>query len=237
MKYPEIIRQAYEFSDIAKPHRYEGDTIAVVSAQKWEVFPELYAKAALVLPMHVLLRPGHSGVTSSSFFVEFIDPTSGNLFVRIQRQHVTIDAVTRKPIPVQHIPVEDNDIPNPAQPVIIPRFTPPSDTKRYIFKVYHSDSDDLYHVNHATYVRLCSDTAANACNDGKLKNFSGDFYRYEVSGALMRYLGESFPGDDLEVTVWEDPVDHDSLYFHISRLKKPIFAAKFTYFKPTVSKL
>ena len=208
-----------------------------MAAQKLDVFPELYRKAALVLPMTVVERPGHAGVTSCSFFIEFRDATSGSLYARIQRQIVTIDAVTRKPLPVQRGHRGFDDGSYSAKPIFVPQFTPTPDATTYVFKLCHSDSDDLGHTNGSTYIRLCCDAAANACNAGKLKNFSGDFFHYDVSSALIRYLGESFPGDELEVTVWEDHVELDCLYFHISNLKKLIFVAKFNYFNSLMSKM
>ena len=213
--------------------------IPVLSSQKLEIFPDLYAKAAMVMPMNVVMYPGHAGVSSLSMFVDFEDALSGKLLVRIQGQRVMINTITRKPVslPKAYSGYDGPSPDAPVDPVVVPRLRQSPNAVTYTFRVNHSDSDQWYHTNQATYFRLCSDAAANACNDGKLKNFSGDFFHYDVSGALIRYLGESFPGDDLEVTVWEDHVEFDSLYFHISRLNKPIFAAKFTYFKPTVSKI
>ena len=43
----------------------QENTTRVISAQRLDVFPELYAKAALILPMVIVVRPGHAGRSSS----------------------------------------------------------------------------------------------------------------------------------------------------------------------------
>jgi len=81
--------------------------------------------------------------------------------------------------------------------------------------VCHSDTDILYHTNHASYLRFCIDCATEATANNYFSSIPGDFMACEISDVVIAYKAESFPGDHLDILTWEDDKQKNILYFLI----------------------
>lgn len=204
--------------------------VVVLVAQRVHITRELYDRAGLIMPMKFLSRPGHLGKTSYSSYLDFVDPTDGATLLRCQNQSAYIDGHTRKLAPLPDV-CKDllRELVDPeAEPVYYedrklrgPIFTA-SQT------VQHSDTDNLYHTNHTSYIKFCMNAAAEASQQDKLSDFQGDFFSYPLSDMTMRYHNETRPGDHLQVSLWQDhPL---AMHFKIMKDTVSVFSASCSFF-------
>ena len=74
----------------------------------------------------------------------------------------------------------------------------------YFLQVRHSDSDTLYHCNQASYFQFCMDAATAGAKQGHFRFLKHDLLSYPIESMECLFKGESVPGDELIVHVWED---------------------------------
>ena len=72
MKLSEINKFSMDVGSWPEQRKGTGNTLSVTAVQKLNIFPELYARAALVLPMNIITSVGHIGVSSFSVVIEFM---------------------------------------------------------------------------------------------------------------------------------------------------------------------
>ena len=87
----------------------------------------------------------------------------------------------------------------------------------YPVHVRHSDTDSLYHSNQASYFLYCMDAATEGAKRGHFRLLKGDLLSYRIELLECMYRGESLPGDELNVSVWEN---EDNLSQLLSQMEK-----------------
>ena len=102
---------------------------------------------------------------------------------------------------------------------------PPSHFSYSIF-VRHSDTDNLYHSNQASYFQFCMDAATEGAKQGHFRLLKGDLLSYPIESMECLYKGESLPGDELKVSVWENSENPWQLYSQIEKENKVIWTGK-----------
>ncbi len=70
-------------------------------------------------------------------------------------------------------------------------------------KVTASDTDHLYHMNQAVWLRFCIDCATEGVSHGHLRNFTQDPFSYAVKHVEILYDSEALAGDILNVACWD----------------------------------
>ena len=83
--------------------------------------------------------------------------------------------------------------------------------------VRHSDTDTLYHSNHASYYTYCLDVATEGAKRGHFRLLKGDLLSHRLELLESLFKGESFPGDKLQVSVWENQVKPSEIFSQIER--------------------
>ncbi len=93
-------------------------------------------------------------------------------------------------------------------------------------QVRHSDTDNLYHVNQANYIKFCLDAGTEATRLGKFRVLTGDLLSYRIKSIECVYKGESVPGDTLAVHVWQDERDPGQLLSQIEKQDRVIWMGR-----------
>ena len=102
----------------------------------------------------------------------------------------------------------------------------PKDCFEYPIHVRHSDTDSLYHSNQASYFLYCMDAATEGTKRGHFRLLKGDLLSYRIELLECMYRGESLPGDELSVSVWENEVNPSELFSQIEKDGRVIWIGK-----------
>ncbi|ELU18193.1 hypothetical protein CAPTEDRAFT_219915 [Capitella teleta] len=194
----------------------------------------LYEKASFNLPMTLEMSLLHFGNTSVDSKIAIIDDRTGDEFASSIRRLVCIDVKTSRPTAIPDA-WKDVVAPDWAQTSSVPAFKPfdpfkpPKKQFRQKVLVQHDDTDYLAHTNQASYTRYAENCAAVASKAGFFDNFKGDICFYPVRKLSVAYAGESFPGDELEISTWQDGMDADTVYFHVSKHGKDVCYLKMDF--------
>ena len=91
------------------------------------------------------------------------------------------------------------------KPEIMKDFQPrPANHFSYSIFVRHSDTDWLYHSNQASYFTYCMDAVTEGAKRGHFRLLKDDLLSYPIESMECLYKGESLPGDEQKVSVWEN---------------------------------
>ena len=113
------------------------------------------------------------------------------------------------------------------KPEIMKDFQPrPANHFSYSIFVRHSDTDWLYHSNQASYFTYCMDAATEGAKRGHFRLLKGDLLFYPIESMECLYKGESLPGDELKVSVWENSKNPLQLFSQIEKRNKIIWTGK-----------
>ena len=96
----------------------------------------------------------------------------------------------------------------------------------YFVEVRHSDTDNLYHSNQASYFQFCMDAATEATKLGHFRLLKGDLLSYRLELMESLFKGESFPGDKLQVSVWENQAKPSEIFSQIEKEGQIIWLGK-----------
>ena len=214
---------------------FHHDVVGVTAAQVIEIHPKLYKDITMATPFITTQRPAHLGYKSTSNYIELIGKSNSFLYMKIQRSTGFIDMKTKKgaPVPDEIKAVYDKAKDPAAKPVFIDQPKAPDNALKYQMVIENTDADILYHTNQTSYFRYCFNAAADACAKNELSNFHGDFFIYRVSKAGILYKRESHPGDDMEITFWENEESKLTLHFILKVNDILIAVVNLTFFPET----
>ena len=99
----------------------------------------------------------------------------------------------------------------------------------YSIFVRHSDTDALYHSNQASYFTYFVDAATEAAKEGHFQLLKGDLLSYPIESMECLYKGESLPGDELKVSVWENSDNLLEIFSQIEKGKNVIWIGKMRF--------
>ena len=102
----------------------------------------------------------------------------------------------------------------------------PPNVFKYSIKPLPSEMDSNNHINQAEYVKFCMDCATLAAKSRFYKHFHTDMCLYTTTLWEVTYGKESFAGDLLEISTWQNYQDYQEILFSISCSGRLIFFAK-----------
>lgn len=211
-------------------------TVVVVTAQRFTVAKRFYEEAAFRMNLDLLVEPHHVATRSSSTLISLTPRNGGSdsAFVRCHRQFVSIDMKTRKTVDITNAVRQHFGNALTGQALRIEVLPLPVRHFRYEVRVQHSVTDFLNHVNQSEFLRYCLDAAAQASHAGHLRNFTADLFEYRVRQADLLHQGEGFPGDTLDVAVWEDERRTDTLHFQIMKGTQRVLFCSVSFYKDAI---
>ncbi len=215
----DVMKEISKESDTREPKLTTNDagTMTVVRAKAMSIFPEFYNRAKFHWPVTLASRIGHIGSTSMTSIQELRDNQDNISLARDERKLVILDKKLRKPV---EIPSRQSEmmklLESEEKPLLINLPLPSGDVFKHNVYVRPSDTDMLHHVNQATWLQYCMDSAATGATKGYFQNFKIDPLALPVLKVQVVYSQEGFPGDVLSVSCWEDKERDDSLFFEIT---------------------
>ena len=218
------------------------DGVPIMMAQKWTFLPRFYKCASVEMPMSYTSQAAFVGKTSltNKCVIKSLDEDKLPL-VNALKQAVWADKTTHlpKPLPsnVLEVVKKSGLTMSPNRPINYQPPQMPEKTFHYPITVVPSDMDMIFHTNQATYVRYALDCATVAALSGFYQKYYQDICFYKVKDVSVLYRGESFTGDKLMVSTWQDSHDLDCIHFQIFKKSKPIFFSSITFYPDVVSKI
>ncbi|KAK3087269.1 hypothetical protein FSP39_003861 [Pinctada imbricata] len=179
------------------------------------------------LRMKFVLVIGEVGSSSFVYIIRMTDDKTGELLGENFLKYVRIGRTSRRAelLPSwfreKYSSKIDDNLPSTFKRSVPPEI--PSNAFRFTLQPLASDMDSNGHVNQSVYLKYCTDAAFVAVRAGYLKQFRDDICRYPTTSWDVSYLGESFAGDTLVVSMWQDAEKHELIFFSIEREKKKIF--------------
>ena len=204
------------------------DGVIIMMAQKWTFSPRYYKCASVEMPMAFTSEVAFVGKTSLNIKYEIKSLDEGKLpLVNALKHAVWADNTTHLP---KTLPSEFLEVVKKSGLTMSPnrliKYQPPQmpeKTFQYPITVVPSDMDMVFHTNQATYVRYALDCATVAALAGFYQKYDRDICFYKVKNVSVLYRGESFTGDKLMVSTWQDSHDLDCIHFQIFKESIPIF--------------
>ncbi len=198
------------------------NVVGVMRALNMHISPLFYERARFRWPLVLCNRVGHVGYSSLSNVQDLKDEADGQIVATSERLVVFMDKVQGKTV---ELPEERKDflrtVSSKETPLRIDPLEPPK-AKAFNFdvNVKASDTDHLYHVNQASWLRFCLDCAAAATQQGFYGNVQADPLALPVRQVEVLYSAEGFAGDNLTVSSWESEEDDATLCFSVKKQDK-----------------
>lgn len=161
-----------------------------------------------------ICKPGSSSLVTVS---KMFDKESGQLLVERVVKFLRIDNNTRRPLqnPAWLLEKYANMEASPSE--VLKNTLPelPKEVIKYRTVIRYGDMDTNFHTNQSFYIKSCFDCASAASLNKILVHFSGDICWYPVVFLSVDFLGESFPGDEIMIAMWQDKDDISRFRFYI----------------------
>ena len=202
-------------------------TTAVISAQVIKVYPAFYKKVALNFPMTLLTYPGRLGKKSATLITRLSEASTEEVLSKTECQFVLFNIASGKTVPIpQTITDAFLDYGVKGQPSLrVPIPKRPKEVFDYDVRVAHSDTGFLYHTNHTMYTKYCMDCASFAQHAGFLRQLKEDVFSMQARELTMFYHSQTFPGDQLCVSVWQDEEDRETLHFQVHKGSESVLSS------------
>lgn len=212
----------------------------IMLSQHHLVSTTMHEEAAFELPMIIKTSVTQIGNTSCTLTAELVEAEQKGRVLSLRKNKlVSVDIASRKPTilpPEFHEAYaeyaakcgEDGQFPDFTAPLL--SSAPATSVQSMASIVRHSDLDYLFHANQGVFVRLCNDCGCIAAENGKLQQFDKDLCFYPIREIDMLHKGEAFVGDELIVSAWENPDNHMTINYVITKEEKEIFCAQLQYY-------
>jgi len=113
----------------------------------------------------------------------------------------------------------------------------PENASHVKLQVCASDTDHNGHTNQATYVRFCLDAAESVNRKTPLKKFMGDICLYPILKMSCAYRSETFLGDQLTMSLWQDDLSPFRLHFILFKDETIVYSSSMSFKNASCSKL
>lgn len=133
---------------------------------------------------------------------------TGELLHKSRTQLVFVNKTTRRSIPLSESFVQrfqKTSMSSKAWPMMHFKLLtkPVAGAVQHTIQVQPSDADFYQHTNNAAYVKLCHDVGSLVAKDGKFIHLPDDLAFFRLKDVKCFYQGETVPGDEVDITVWE----------------------------------
>lgn len=201
----------------------------------WQFTPILYDRAAIDFPMTMKTWLGGFGRTSVDLSQTIEESATGDLLASGVFRIVNVDPKTQSSIPLPDklckwlSKMETTETGN-RFPVIKPPAMIPDQSFSCQVVVRRDDMDFLFHTTQSAYLGFARECAAQASEAGFYSHYSDDIAFSRASETTGIHFAESFAGDELKVSTWEDSCCPLLLHFTVSKDNRIIYYATVQYF-------
>ena len=179
----------------------------ISGAARYEISEALYDHRHYYNPIRYQFSLAHLGQTSYQQYGKAYSTVTGDLLYTDSIFNILMDKNTRRPSRLgddfkdyfsAHVCGPTGIKLDPVRPLVKPENTFKTQTR-----LEWNQSDYFYHTNQSEYVKVVYDAATVFGMENKFKRIRGDLANRKVHMIEMIYKGETFPGDVLDVHVWE----------------------------------
>jgi len=216
-----------------KQHGLPDNVTVIMIGRHWNMLRKLYERAAVDYPMVTSWWLTGLGRSSVDFMQVLTEEVTGEHLAKCVFRGVAFDINTQKSVPFEGRPREQalsEIVEGDRFPALQPPSTIPSNTFSCTVRVRHDDADYLLHATQSAYVAFARECASQATAAGFYSKVIGDFAFYVVESLTSMHAAESFAGDDLKVTTFEDPSNPLHLFFVIYKEEQPVCYTKMLLF-------
>jgi len=201
----------------------------------WQFTPALYSRAAVEFPMAMNTWLGGYGKTSIDLCQSIVESATGELLASGVFRIVNVDPKTqaaaalpdglRETLSKITLGKADKRFPLVKPPTSIP-------DKSFSCKVTvrYDDMDFYFHSTQGAYLGFARECAAQASTAGYYTRLKDDIAFHLACETTGVHFGESFAGDQLQVSTWEDSQCPLLLHFTVSKEHCIIYYATVRYF-------
>ena len=201
----------------------------------WRFTPALYSRAAMELPMTMRTWMSGFGRTSVDLCQTVRESSTGDLLASGVFRIINVDPKTQNSAPLpdrlrETLSKIDVDEADARFPVIKPPDAIPDRSFSCRIAVRHDDMDFLFHTTQGAYLGFARECAARASLAGFYTRVADDVAFWRASETTGIHFAESFAGDELKVSTWEDSCHPLLLHFTVSKHDRVIYYATVQYF-------
>jgi len=201
----------------------------------WRFTLPLYRRAAVNLPMTMRTWLSGFGRTSIDLCQTIHESSSGDLLASGVFRIVNVDPKTQSALALPdklREMLSETEIIGVSErfPVIKPPAAIPDESFSCKVTVRHDDMDFLFHTTQGAYLGFARECAAQASNAGFYSRLRDDIAFHLAAETTGIHFAESFAGDELTVSTWEDTCCPLLLHFTVSRHSHVIYYATVQYF-------
>jgi len=230
-----------KFNRMAETNRLRGHGVfefmegSNMFGRHWRFTLPLYSRAAVDLPMETRTWLSGFGRTSIDLCQTVRESSTGDLLASGVFRLVNVDPKTQRsaalPDRVREA-LSATEIFEAGErfPVIKPPSAIPEKSFSCKVGVRYDDMDFLFHTTQGAYLGFARECAAQASNAGFYSWTSDDIAFRLASETTGIHFAESFAGDELAVSTWEDTASPPLLHFTVSRHNRIIYYATIRFF-------
>jgi acyl-CoA thioesterase FadM len=211
----------------------EGTFFFALIACHFTVSRQLYDRAAIEFPMKYSYQLSSVGRSSIDSKVTVTEQLTGEPLLTCQLRSVAVSTKSQTSMAfadsVRQVLLEKVVPGGDAFPVFHPPSSIPEHTFSCRITVRYSDMDRLFHTSTKGYFAIIEECAAQATAAGFYSTVDGDIAFYQTESVSAVFFGESFAGDELELTTWEDLANGVWLYFVVRKNEQSICYAKMKF--------
>lgn len=212
-------------------HRIAG---LVLIGRHVRVSRRLYDLAAIDFPMIATSWVTRVGNSSFDVQMNLTHADGGELLAECATRGITVDIQSRRTYPIpENIRQQMISMTTPGS-LSFPSFSPPTEVPPNAFscsmQVRYDDTDFMQHVASHNYIAFIRECASQACTAGCFTRLKGDFAFYVAESVVTLITGQTFAGEEMMMSTWEDASDSLLLYFIARRHEKTVFFAQMRLF-------
>lgn len=211
------------------------NVVNVIGAARYTLTPDYYDRTHYYNPLRSVLQITKYGKTSYQQQLHTYSCITNKLLSQEYIVSVIVDSTTRKPvaIPDQFKVAFTNmgikEVTTEHQPIVSP--VKPNNTLKFTHKAHWSNTDYYHHVNQSQYLKYIHDAASFFSKKGAFENIRGNFSSVKVKKVEVLHKGETNPGDDFDIHLWESDSAGHQLQFQIENQQKVVFQGRMDFFQ------
>jgi len=200
----------------------------------WRFTPALYSRAAIDFPMTMKTWLGGFGKTSIDLCQSIQESATGDLLASGVFRIVNVDPETQSAVALPDKLRETLSKTEVAEagerfPIIKPPAVIPDRSFSCQMMVRYEDMDFLFHTTQGAYLGFARECAAQASKSGFYSCLNDDIAFHQASETTGIHFAESFAGDEVKVSTWEDSGCPLLLHFTVSKNDRVIYYATVQY--------
>lgn len=215
--------------------RLPKNVFFLVLGRQWTFQRVLYDRAAVEFPMRFHCRLSGVGRSSIDLCYTLADEKDDSVLASMIFRMVNTDPVKRGsavPLPddirteaLRRLSADGEKYPKFSAPDAVPK-----DAFQCRIRVRYDDMDIRSHTNQGSYLGFALECASQAAESGYYTRIREDLAFWRARRATGIHLVESYAGDELDVSTWQDADSGLLLHFAVTKQGRIIYYSQVDYY-------